>query len=415
MNLKAILADKVKSRKNELVQLTSDLVQINSENPPGDTNEIGNFIVSYLSKCEGVEVEAHPSSEKIFNLTARAFGNGSGKRLIFNGHLDTFAVGNPSLWTKDPFGGVVERKRLYGRGSSDMKGGIASLILAMLVLTEFRNHWNGEIVLTLAGDEETMGYGGTYYLLEKVPYAKGDGMICGDVGSSRVARFGEKGMIWLNIKAQGRASHGAHVHRGKNAIELLIQALEKVFTLTEYPIKLPQKVQKAIQLAKPISEPLGGTGESDILKRITVNLGKINGGTSTNLVASEAQSSLDIRLPVGVSLEKIEAKIAELLSPLDDVSWRITTKWEPNWTDPDHELVQTVLKNAEYILQEKVVCNMRVGASDARLYRLFGVPTVVYGLTPYNLGSQDEYIKVNELEQLCIIYTISAWDYLKSD
>jgi succinyl-diaminopimelate desuccinylase len=415
MDLKATLADRAKSKKNDLIELSSDLVRINSENPPGDTNEIGNFIASYLSKWEGVEVEAYPSTENIFNLVARIFGNGSGIRLIFNGHLDTFAVGNPALWTKDPLGGVIEEKRLYGRGSADMKGGIACLILAMLVLSEFRDHWNGEIVLTLAGDEETMGYGGTHYLLEKVPHARGDGMICGDVGSPNVVRFGEKGMIWLDIAAEGRAAHGAHVHRGQNAIELLIKALERLFTLTEYPTKLPQAVERAIQLAKPVSEPLGGAGEADILKRITVNLGQINGGTSPNLVASEAQSSLDIRLPVGVSLKEIETKIAELLNPMEGVSWQITTKWGPNWTSPDHELVQTVLENAEYILQEKVVANMRVGASDARLYRLFGVPSVVYGLTPYNLGSHDEYIRTEELEQLCAIYAISAWDYLKTE
>jgi succinyl-diaminopimelate desuccinylase len=415
MDLKATLTDKVKSRMNELIALCSELVRINSENPPGDTNELGQFIAFYLSEWEGVEVEAHPSSEKIFNLVARTCGNGSGKRLILNGHLDTFALGDPSLWTKDPLGGMIEEERLYGRGSADMKGGIACLIWAMLVLSEFRDHWNGEIVLTLAGDEETMGYGGTYYLLEKVPHALGDGIICADVGSPKVARFGEKGMIWLDIEAKGRPAHGAHVHRGQNAIELLLKALEKLFTLNDYPTKLPQEVEKAIMEAKPVSEPLGGAGEADILKRITVNLGRIGGGTSPNLVASKAQSSLDIRLPVGVSLKEIEEEIAGLLNPMEDISWRITTKWEPNWTSLDQELVQTVLKNAQHILQEEVVANMRVGASDARLYRLFGVPTVVYGLTPHNLGGPDEYIRIEELEQVCAVYTISAWDYLRTE
>jgi succinyl-diaminopimelate desuccinylase len=258
-----------------------------------------------------------------------------------------------------------------------------------------------------------MGHGGSYYLLENVPHAKGDGMMCADVGSPQVVRFGEKGMIWLEITAKGRAAHGAHVHRGENAIERLMKALQKVFTLRDYPIDVPTLVENAIQAAKPVSEPLGGDGESDILKRITVNLGQIHGGASPNLVASDAKSSLDIRLPVGVSVDEIEAKIAELLNPLENVSWQITTKWEPTWTDPNHELVQTVLNNAEFILQDKVVANMRVGASDARLYRLFGVPTVVYGLTPYNLGSHDEYVMVEELEQLCAIYAVSAWDYLK--
>ena len=76
-------------------------------------------------------------------------------------------------------------------------------------------------MLTLAGDEERMGELGTQYLLDTVPEARGDAMICADIGSPTVPRIGEKGMIWLDVFADGRPAHGAHVHRGRSAIDLL--------------------------------------------------------------------------------------------------------------------------------------------------------------------------------------------------
>ena len=100
-----------------------------------------------------------------------------------------------------PLGGVLKDGKLYGRGVCDMKGGIACSLLAAALLAEHRDAWSGEIVLTLAGDEENMGSLGTGYMMEHVPHALGDANICGDVGSPRVVRFGEKGLMWVEIEA----------------------------------------------------------------------------------------------------------------------------------------------------------------------------------------------------------------------
>ncbi len=102
-----------------------------------------------------------------------------------------------------------------------MKGGLACSILAAALLAEHAEAWNGEVVLTLAGDEENMGSLGTGYLLKTIPEARGDANICGDVGSPMVVRFGEKGLLWLDVEAKGAAAHGAHVHKGINAIDRL--------------------------------------------------------------------------------------------------------------------------------------------------------------------------------------------------
>ena len=222
-----------------------------------------------------------------------------------------------------PLGGVLRDGRIYGRGVADMKAGVACSILAASLLAEHRDAWSGEVVLTLAGDEENMGSLGTGYMLEHIPYAAGDANICGDVGSPMVVRFGEKGLYWIEVEATGAPAHGAHVHKGDNAIDRLRLALDQVKRLETLPVSAPPAVTEAIRRAAPISEALSGKGEADVLGRITVNIGTIEGGTSPNLVPVHAAARADIRLPVGVRTAGLDAKLTDWLSPIEGVTWRV--------------------------------------------------------------------------------------------
>jgi acetylornithine deacetylase/succinyl-diaminopimelate desuccinylase-like protein len=345
-------------------------------------------------------------------LVARVHGGERGRRLIFNGHLDTFPAGDEAGWTAPPLSGQLRDGRLYGRGVSDMKGGIACSMLATALLAEQREAWSGEIVLTLAADEENMGSLGTGYLLEHIPEARGDANICGDVGSPMVVRFGEKGLMWIEIEAQGVAAHGAHVHKGVNAIDTLRAALDRVKELERLPVAAPDAVVKAIEAARPISEGLSGIGEGDTLQRVTVNLGTIAGGISPNLVPTHAVAQADIRLPVGIATAEIETKLSAALAGLDGIAWRLLRAFEPNFTDPGHEIVTRIRDVAEEVLGAAPAVNMRVGGSDSRWYRRYNVPTVVYGLTPFNMGGPDEHILVDELSAVAKVHTLAAFDYL---
>lgn len=398
--------------QDKVFDICKRLVRANSENPPGDTGMVANVAADVLKAVAGAEVQFATAEYPIVNVVARLRGRGAGRRLIFNGHLDTYPVGDSALWSVDPLNGVEMDGRLYGRGVSDMKGGIACSLLAFSVLAEFRDHWDGEIVVTLAGDEETMGRRGTQYLLNTVPHATGDAMICGDAGSPRVLRFGEKGMIWLDVAASGRAAHGAHVHLGDNAIERLMEAVSALLTLRAVEINPPREVNRAIEAATPVSEPLSGAGEAEVLRSVTVNCGLFNGGRTANLVADRAQASLDIRLPVGTTVADVEARIASLLDPISGVTYSIVRRFEPNWTSPDHEIVRLMQAVGRDVLGKEPALNMRVGASDSRLYRLRGVPTVVCGLTPHNMGGPDEYVTLDDLVAVARIHALTAFDYL---
>ncbi|MFC7688749.1 M20/M25/M40 family metallo-hydrolase [Paeniroseomonas aquatica] len=357
------------------------------------------------------EVTLHATSDTVTNLVARVHGNAPGRRIILNGHLDTYPVNEALGWTVPPLGGLVRDGRLYGRGATDMKGGIAASITALALLAEHPALWRGEAVLTLAGDEESMGPLGTQWLLENIPHAVGDAVIIGDAGSPRVLRFGEKGFLWIEVEAVGRASHGAHVHLGINAVDRLCAALDAVRGLRALRPESPA-VTAAIAAAKPISEPLSGAGESETLSNVTVNIGRIEGGTSLNLMPASARAGADIRLPIGISCATAEAALAAALAPIKGVSHRILRRFESSFTDPGHEIVRRAAAAAAEVLGAPCAVNMRVGGSDARLFRMAGLPTIVYGPTPNAMGAADEYALIEELVQVARVQALTALDFL---
>jgi succinyl-diaminopimelate desuccinylase len=408
------LIESVRAACDYLVEITRQLLHVSSENPPGDTSAVAAVAAEILA-AEGAKIELVTSEAPIVNVVARVLGARPGRRLVYNGHLDTYPVGDLSRWSVNPFSGAVHDGRLYGRGAADMKGGIACSILAFLLLARMRDTWAGEVVVTLAGDEESMGTRGTQFLLDHFEYSRGDAMITGDAGSPEVLRFGEKGMLWLEIEARGRAAHGAHVHLGVNAVERLIRALGEVFALREMPVHIPSDVDEVIRAASTVSEAISGNGETHTLRHVTVNCGLFRGGTLPNVMPDEANAALDIRLPAGTTSADVEARLAGILAAHEGVNYRITRRYEPQWSDPHHELVGLLAKAGEEILGRRPVANYRVGASDARLYRQWGVPAFVCGLTPNHMGAADEFVDVEELFAVAFMHTLAGFDYLTAD
>jgi len=413
-NPRAAIVGRIAASAGDLVELTRQLVAAPSPNPPGDVTAAAAIAVAFLEKIIGAEVERFESAPGIVNVVARIAGGRSGRRLVFNGHLDTFPVGEDLGWTVPPLGGVLADGRLYGRGVSDMKGGIAASMIAARSLAEHRASWPGEIVIALAGDEENMGSLGTRWLLDNVPHARGDAMICGDVGSPQIVRFGEKGLLWIEIEAAGSPAHGAHVHKGINAIDRLRAALDALKRAESIVADPPARVTAAIAAAKHVSEPLSGIGEADTLQRVTVNIGTVVGGTSANLVPASAHASADIRLPIGMNTATVEARLREWLGSIDGITWRVIRRYEPRYTDPNHEIVRAVTHAATEVLGTRPVVNMRVGASDARLYRMDGIPSVVFGCTPFNMGGPDENILIEELVAVAKVHALAAFDFLNA-
>ena len=406
----------VRDRRDALVSIAQALIAVPSPNPPLSTGAVAAMAAELVRRyVPEAELTMHEAGDGVVNVVARLRGARPGRRLMLSGHLDTYPANEALPWTVDPFGGLLRDGRLYGRGAADMKGGIAASIVAIAVLAVHRLAWNGEIVLALSGDEESMGSLGAEWLLGNVPDLHCDAVIIGDAGSPAVVRFGEKGFLWIELDAVGKPAHGAHVHLGINAIDRLRAALDALWSLRDTPVSAPEAVTNAIALARSVSEKLSGAGEANTLGRVTVNIGHIAGGTSMNLIPASARAGVDIRLPVGVSTAEIEARVATTLGAMEGISWRILRRVEPSFTQPDCEIVMTVADAATKVLGKAPAINMRVGGSDSRVFRRADVATVVYGPTPFNMGGADEYALLEELQAVAAVHAMSAMKFLSGD
>ena len=406
------LSERISRSGAELEALCAALVATPSENPPGDTQALAARVEAFLRDIPGIEVKRVVGRAPAVNLIARLTGGKPGRRLLFNGHLDTFPAGDAAGWTGAPFSARIENGRMYGRGACDMKAGLAAAMMTAKVLAQDSAALAGELVLTFVSDEETGGTWGTQYVLANVPEARGDAMISADAGSPRVVRFGEKGQLWIELAARGRANHGAHVHLGDNAILRLVDALGALKAMESMHCPIPADVMAAMREARPVSESISGQGEFDTLSHLTVNIGTIAGGTAVNIIPDRATARLDFRFPPGLTLAQVQAEIGRRMRDHPQVDWTVLSSHESNVTDPDHEIVQTVMRHARSGSGGAVVANMRPGFSDARFYRAAGIPAVVYGPAPNNMGGADEYVLLDDLRAVFRVHVLAAAQYL---
>ena len=163
-SIKKELWDIIDERKDELLKLVSELIQIPSENPDGKIHEVMDYIYNYLEN-DYIDKEMISTKEEFPNIIA-SYGKAGGKTLIMNGHADVVPVGDRNKWNFDPFSGEITSTQILGRGTSDMKAGLAGILFVVKLLAENNIELDGNIKLHVVSDEETGGDFGTKWLLD---------------------------------------------------------------------------------------------------------------------------------------------------------------------------------------------------------------------------------------------------------
>ncbi len=402
----------VAENEGRLVGIAQRLLQIPSPAPEAPTSAMAQAVCDILSEIPGAQAWQLSKEEPIINVLAVVKGRAPGKRLVLNGHLDTYPVTNEADWTHAPFSGDLTDGKIYGRGACDMKCGLACILLAFALMAEWRQHWAGELVLTLVGDEQAMGPRGTKFLLDNHPRAAGDAMISADVGNPSLLFFGEKGYMWVEIHAEGVMTHGAQVNKGVNAINRLMEVAGRINReVPALPFALPMLVDEALAAAAETQDPR----DIELLRSITVNLGYIEGGVSGNLIPDKAMAKMDIRLPAGATCAQVEEKLKEIIAAVPGTRYHITTCYDPNWSDHTGEIFTIIGKASSAVMGTPARATYRIGASDAKFYRHEqGVPSVTCGLTAHNHGGVDEYAEVGEMLALGQIYVAAAMEFLQA-
>jgi succinyl-diaminopimelate desuccinylase len=414
MTIREQLVDRLTRERDDIIRICQELVRIPSENPPGDTRDVLRYITDLLSR-HGLEYEAVAPVQEWPNLVASFDGANPGRHLVLNGHMDVFPAGDPALWADGPFSGTLRDGKIFGRGINDMKAGTLASVLTFIYLSDIREHLAGKLTLTCVSDEETFGQYGARYLIENRPEVLGDCVLNGEPSTPNTVRFGEKGLIWIELNVNTKGGHGGYPQVSANAIKIASAIIGELEQLSEITGDMPGEVEDWIDAGRDAFDAMLGTGATDYLKRVSVNIGMTEGGEKVNMIAAHSRTEVDIRCPVGVSTDQALRRFDEIVGRYPEASYRIINQSEPNYVDPRHQMVDILQRNAEAVRGIRPEPNISLGGTDCRLWRQRGIPAFIYGPTPYNMGSPDEYVTVDDLLGTVSVHVLSAFDYLSGD
>ena len=396
----------------EVIGLASELIQIPSENPPGNMKEIAILIRDYLKKA-GLSVVSSESTSGKINIVAE-LDFGDGPTLILNGHMDVVPAGDLNRWSWDPFRGELQDGYLLGRGASDMKAGLAGLLVALKRIA-LSDNLHGHVILMAVPDEETGGEFGTRWLLENG--ITGDACLIAEPSGINPT-IGQKGNLWVNAVTHGVSAHGSlSPVVGKNAIRLMKDVIDTIYSLwdTEWPI--PETARQLIAHSQEILKEEGHLAPASVLDRVTVNVGTISGGEKVNMIPSQCEAAFDLRIPIGIStsevLQQLEQRIAEQFSKEVDLIVKASPN-DANFTLPDDPFVELLLHAITEITNKQAQPVLQWASSDARYFRYRGIPTVQFGPAELaGIHSYDERVKVNDVVEATHVYALLMHDFLR--
>jgi succinyl-diaminopimelate desuccinylase len=414
-DLKNKLWAMIDENPNEVLGLCSDLIKINSENPPGEMEIITDFICTFLEKYN-IEYEIIRPEPNIPNIVAR-IGSKDGKKLVLNGHSDVVPVGKIEGWDFDPFSGEIKDGILYGRGASDMKAGLGGLLYSLMVIARENIKLQGEVILTIVPDEEVSGLNGTKWLVEN-KIAAGDACIIAEPTCHYNCEIGQKGSTWLKIWAKGIPAHGSlSPFAGENAIERLLKVIENIKKIKDIQVNLPEDVKAVMVRSKELAKEkmLKQKGAEYVLDHISFNLGRISGGTKVNMVPDYAEAEIDMRIPLGVTTDMVAEKVAFLIeeSGVPGIDFSFSWFSNPNHTDAKAEIVEKVAENVKDVMGIELQRTYQWASSDARFFRYAGIPTLQYG--PANLEgihAYNETVQTQEVIDCTKVYIGAILDFL---
>jgi succinyl-diaminopimelate desuccinylase len=354
----------------ELTQILKNLVQIPTENPPGRTENIINYLVSeVLKESEGFhnEIISYKKDDtKLHNLVSR-IGQGS-QKIIFCGHFDVVPTGEISKWMYPPFSAEIVDGKLYGRGSADMKSGLTMLIGAMKNLSKNAKFIEKfELVFVGTADEEG-GMSGSMYLTEKKIMQNAILLIIGEPTNMNIG-VAEKGILWINMNIQGKSAHGSMPDKGINAIECAIKITSELYNCLD-------KKRNAI---------LGNS---------TLNIGRIEGGTVINVVPEQTSLELDYRLIPEQDPESIIKNLRKIKPKPCIMNFKIIKKLPALQTDINQSLIQ-ILKQ----LNKSSLIGLPYATDAAHLIDPNEtIPFILYGPgDPEVIHSTNEYVQLENL------------------
>ena len=362
---------------SDIVKLTQKLITFNTINPPGNESDIALFVGKLLSGS-GFSVKYPVFAEKRLHLIAEKGLSKLAPPVVLSGHFDTVPLG-AKKWDLDPLSGEISGDKIFGRGSSDMKSGLAAMIYAAISSFENTPPLGGIRLIFTAGEE--LGCQGAVQLAETYSnFGEASVIIIGEP-TSNIPAIGHKGALYLNAFATGITAHSSMPELGENAI---------------------YKAARAIRIIEKFSF---GVEKDSLLGFPTVNVGKMNGGMNINSVPDHAEFTIDIRSTGKVAHKKVIEKLNKDFG--DDIKLEILVDLKPvrtNEADPIVQKVYAICKEEGVKgVSPKALPYMTDGSVLQSLYN--GAPTIILGPGQPEMAHQtDEFCYIQNINQVVNIY-----------
>lgn len=366
----------------DVVSILSDLVKIDTTNPNGNEKRITDYIKKKFKNSNNIK--SIKNGENRESLIVDIHGK-SNETIGFIGHIDTVPITNLEDWIYPPLDATIVDDFMYGRGTSDMKSGVACMINLGLYYLENNIVPNKNIRLIFTADEESTGLGIKSVLDEG--YIKDLDFIIVPENTSNQVIVKEKGALWIKLEVFGKAAHGARPDLGVNSIDIIYN------------------------LYDDFKDFLKNSAEDEYLGKSTVSLNKITGGNKVNIIADYCNCEFDFRTNPDIDNNDIlcflQEKIDEYSSLYSDLIIKyniITNRIAFNINEDNDSIVNftNLMKNMNYPVNFNGV-NYFTDLSIT--YPVYKKPFIIYGPGYIDKGHQvNEYVSINETIKTSLLY-----------
>lgn len=402
--MKQQICEAITRYRAEILEFTQNLVAIPSENPPGVAYQACTQLLEAKLQDMGldyqiIEVPKASSNDPYPRYCLLAFyGSGQGT-LYFHGHYDVVPAAN-----KAQFHPKVKGGKLWGRGTSDMKGGLVAMLYAVKALQDCHFEPQGRIGLTIVPDEETGGLRGSQYLTERGLLGEdGIGMLMPEC-TSGVIWTANRGAISLRITVRGRAVHVCLQHEGVNAFEGMLAVAQALLPLKSHVEKRATAYNIEPKAARHSILMLGG---------------RCQGGTNFNVVPDQCSFTIDRRINPEENLATEKAHLLSLLEGLKgkgiDIEVEVLQEGESAGVSEATSTTQALLTSILEVTGKRPVFEMCPGLCELRFYARRGAPAYAYGPGILSVShGPEEYIRIEDIYNCAAIYALTATRLLSS-
>ncbi|EAC9870783.1 ArgE/DapE family deacylase [Listeria monocytogenes] len=372
------------------IQILKDIVNIDSTN--GHEEQVANYLQKLFAEY-GIESEKVQYDVDRASLVSE-IGSNDGKVLAFSGHMDVVDAGDVSKWKFPPFEAAEHEGKIYGRGATDMKSGLAAMVIAMIELHEEKQKLNGKIKL-LATVGEEVGELGAEQLTQKGYADDLDGLIIGEPSGHRIV-YAHKGSINYTVKSTGKNAHSSMPEFGVNAIDNLLLFYNEV--------------EKFVKSIDATNEILG-----DFIHNVTV----IDGGNQVNSIPEKAQLQGNIRsIPEmdNETVKQVLVKIINKLNKQENVKLELIFDYDkqPVFSDKNSDLVHIAKSVASDIVKEEIPLLGISGTTDAAEFTKAKkeFPVIIFGPGNETPHQVNENVSIENYLEMVDVYKRIATEFL---